>query len=93
MSCKRYAAKRDSNENEIVDALKACGATVQKLSEKNVPDLLVGFRNKNFLIEIKSETGQLSRGQQEWHRSWSGSVFVVKSVADILNLLYDGKLV
>lgn len=49
----RYAKKRDANEGEIVEALEAVGATVTKLGDAGVPDLLVGYRGESTLIEVK----------------------------------------
>lgn len=57
MSLKRYAAKRDSNEAPIVKALRKAGASVMHLSEKGAPDLLVFYRQRLFLLEIKREKG------------------------------------
>ena len=51
----RYAAKIDSNQNEVVNALRKAGASVQSLAAlgKGVPDLLVAIRGVNLLMEIK----------------------------------------
>ena len=49
----RFNAKVDLNQTEIVQALRQAGATVQSLAAvgKGVPDLLVCFRNKLYLME------------------------------------------
>ena len=85
------AAKIDRNQPEIVQALRNVGASVQSLSSvgKGVPDLLVGFRGVNFLLEIKDGTkppSQKSRTvhQVDWHVAWRGSVRVVESPAEAL---------
>ena len=51
----RRAAKVDANQTEIVKALRQVGASVQSLAAtgKGCPDLLVGIRGLNFLIEVK----------------------------------------
>ena len=51
----RRAAKVDGNQAEIVSALRQVGAEVQSLASvgQGVPDLLVGFRSRNFLLECK----------------------------------------
>lgn len=49
----RRAARRDESEPEIVLALEAVGATVQRLSATGVPDLLVGWRRGMWLLEVK----------------------------------------
>ena len=51
----RRAARADSNQAEIVDALRKVGASVQPIHTVGggVPDLLVGFRGQNYLFEVK----------------------------------------
>ncbi len=52
----RRAAKIDRNHVEIVAALRGVGASVQDLAAvgKGCPDLLVGYRGQNYVIEVKS---------------------------------------
>lgn len=87
MSLHRRAAKRDANERAIIDALIGAGATVQQLSAKGVPDLLVGYCGVNFLLEIKMLKGKLTKDESEWHERWEGQVFVVDSVEKALAIL------
>lgn len=68
MSLNRYSKKRDGNEPEIVDALRKVGAKVERL---DLLDLLVQFRGRIYLIEVKTEKGknteaQLKLKQQGW---------------------------
>jgi Holliday junction resolvase len=65
MSLKRYAAKRDANEEPIRQALEAVGAQVWKISGKGNPDLLVKFRDVLFAFEVKSQAGQRTEAQEE----------------------------
>ena len=53
----RRAAKIDANQTEIVKALRQVGASVQSLAStgKGCPDLLVGFRGVNWLLEVKAK--------------------------------------
>lgn len=88
------AAKIDANQNEIVSALRKIGCSVQILSSvgKGCPDILVGFRGKNFLIEIKDgnkpPSGQkLTPDQVEWHASWNGQVSVANSVEAAIEIV------
>lgn len=75
----RRAAKIDENQNEIVKALRAVGASVQTLAAvgKGVPDLLVGYQGKTILIEVKDgkkppSERRLTEDQIKWHGSWNG---------------------
>jgi hypothetical protein len=49
---RKYAAKVDANQAAVVAALRKIGASVQPLHGvgAGVPDLLVGFQGRNWLI-------------------------------------------
>ena len=90
----RRAAKIDANQTEIVKALRQVGASVQSLAStgKGCPDLLVGFRGVNWLLEIKDcqkvkSARKLTDDQVVWHQTWRGKVYIVESVDQALNLL------
>lgn len=55
MSINRYAARRDENEQAVVDALEAAGASVTRLGQPM--DLLVGYQGRNTLLEVKKPLG------------------------------------
>lgn len=85
------AAKVDRNQSEIVAALRRVGATVEPLHAvgKGVPDLLVGFRGRNFLLEVKDQlkppsARKLTPDQVKWHEAWRGQKEVVKSVDEAI---------
>ena len=60
----RYAARRDESEAAIVAALRAVGAVVWRLSQPDIPDLLVAHRGAYALVECKSPGGKLESGQR-----------------------------
>lgn len=83
----RRAAKLDRNQPEIVEALRGIGASVESLAAvgHGVSDLLVGFRQRNLLLEIKDGRLAPSRrvltpDQVLWHAQWRGTVYVVETV-------------
>ena len=83
----RRAAKVDANQAEIVAGLRAIGATVQPLHMVGAgcPDLLVGWRGKNYLLEVKDFNAsitdrKLRPSQVEWHDGWEGHVATVTTV-------------
>lgn len=55
--------KRDGNEQAIVKALRKAGAKVIRISEKGAPDLLVSYRDRVFLLEVKQAAGKLTTAQ------------------------------
>jgi Holliday junction resolvase len=85
----RLAARTDTNQAEIVSGLRKLGIGVVCLHMvgKNVPDLLVGFRGHNYLFEVKSERGKLSKGQQKFMDTWPGQAAVIRDVMDALREL------
>lgn len=90
----RRAAKVDRNQPEIVAALRAAGATVQPLHAvgQGCPDLLVGYRGVNHLIEVKdwqalASDRNLNSRQVDWHRDWRGQVAKAETVEAALAVI------
>ena len=85
----RRAAKVDANQEQIVEALRAVGATVQTLAAvgKGVPDLLVGYQGKTILLEVKDgrrppSERRLTEDQLVWHGAWRGGPLAVVDGVD-----------
>ena len=83
------AAKIDANQEAVVTALRAAGATVQSLAGvgKGVPDLLVGFKGQTLLLEIKDgnkppSKRSLNEDQLRWHGNWKGGALAVVDSPD-----------
>lgn len=82
--------KVDNNQADIVDALRAVGASVLHLQglEEGAPDILVGYRGVSFLMELKMDTGRVSKAQKQWHERWRGlRVAVVRSADESLRVI------
>jgi hypothetical protein len=67
----RYAARVDANQDQIVSALRAAGAYVWIIG---LPvDLLVGFKNHTFLVEVKTTSKKrLTKLQADFFENWTG---------------------
>ncbi len=76
--------QRDANEAAVVAALRAVGASVERLSGPDMPDLLVGYCGLNYLVEVKTDTGKLSAGQAAWLRCWQGRTTFVRTPEEAL---------
>ena len=92
----RRAAKVDANQPAIVAALRAMGATVQPLHMvgEGCPDLFVGFREINLLLEIKDgdkvpSAQKLTDAQEVWHGNWLGQRVVVNSAEQAVKYVTD----
>lgn len=90
MSIHRRAARRDSNEPEIIEALEKAGVVVVPLSGGGVPDLACyTFRDGTGqwrMLEVKNKEwyGKLTN-DQDWDETIeSGAVTVVWNVEDAL---------
>jgi hypothetical protein len=90
----RRAAKVDSNQDQVVTALRVAGATVQSLAAigKGVPDLLVSFRDAMFLLEVKDgakvpSARALTADQVKWHAAWGCPVHVVHTPEEALRAI------
>jgi hypothetical protein len=90
----RRAARVDANHGQIVAALRRMGASVEDASRmgRGCPDLLVGFRGRTLLVEVKDGSKppsdrRLTPDQVRWHERWRGHVAVVSSVDEAVALL------
>jgi hypothetical protein len=85
----RRAAKVDANQDQIVSALRASGATVQSLAQvgKGCPDLLVSYGGQLYLMEVKSGKGEPNELQLKWHATWDSEVYVVYGPDEALSVI------
>lgn len=93
----RYAARTDANHKEIVEALHGVGATTENTAAlgQDRPDVIVGFRGRNYWLEIKnpaqrSKSGVPWKGRnqhEEWHARWNGHVETVWTIEEALRAI------
>lgn len=92
----RRAARIDANHREIVDGLRAIGAAVTSLAAigSGVPDLLVSFRGRWHLVEVKrprgprgGRGGALTAEQRTWIAIQRAPIHVVRSLSDALDAI------
>ena len=78
------ASRVDANQADIVRALRGIGASVLHCHTlKNAFDILVGYRGRTFLMEIKaSEKEKLTPGEAEFKANWRGSEYHIVYTAD-----------
>lgn len=89
--------RSDSNQAEIVAALRKVGAKVQILSQvgNGCPDLLIAFRGKWFVAEIKDgklppSEKMLTPQESAWFEEFwesSGPLKVIESVDEALKFV------
>lgn len=83
----RRAARSDLNQDEIELALERVGAEVASLAGlgNGKPDILVCFRRRLYLLEVKSRKGKLTKAQVVFHLRWP--VTIVRSVDEALRAI------
>ena len=84
----RRAAKRDDSEPGIVLVFKLASASVWRLNDPNLPDLIIGWRGHCYPIEVKTHRAKVRHGQDEAFRLWRGTpVRVVRTMQEATALL------
>lgn len=90
----RRRARVDANQKEIVVKLREFGCSILHTHQlgKGAPDIIIGYNNRNYLIELKD--GNKSKSQQkltpdelEFKSGWKGSYFVCNSYEQIISVL------
>ncbi len=85
MTARNRASRRDAAEKPIVDALRACGFKVDRVSGPGLPDLLVSHgrppHQRVWAFEVK--TGKAKRTEAQDVSQWP----IVRSVDDALKAI------
>lgn len=84
-------AKRiDSNQKEIVKAFRdlGCSVFITSMVGKGFPDIVVGLRGKNYLVEIKDgrkcKSAQLLTASEEtFMRNWKGQYYIINDLDEV----------
>lgn len=77
----KYKNKRDGNEPEIIDELRAHGFSVYPMDQPL--DLLVGFRGRTYLVEVKMPKAKLTKTQEEFLEGWRGDATILRTNEDV----------
>jgi hypothetical protein len=86
----RNAAKVDANQAEIIETAEGIGAVATSLHRygRGVPDLLISYRGRWFLVEVKTETGTLTKAEKEFiEKHWNAKVYIVRNSQQLLDAL------
>jgi hypothetical protein len=84
----RQASRIDTNQPAIVAALRGVGASVLHLHQlKNCFDLLVGYRGRTFLMEVKDPSQppskrELTIGEAAFREKWRGTPYHIVHTPD-----------
>ena len=88
----RRRAKVDQNQSQIVSELRSLGMSVLHTHTlgQGAPDLVVGYRGRNLLVELKDpdkppSARKLTPDEESFHASWTGSILTATTSEEILN--------
>lgn len=87
--------RTDRNHAEIINALrKIPNLSVFSTHEvgKGFPDIVIGYKGVNYLIEIKDgnkppSARKLTDAELQFHSNWRGQIKIVNNLDEVLNLL------
>jgi len=90
----RKFARKDGNHKEIIAAFRSFGATVFDTASlgSGFPDIVVGMRNNNVLVEIKDGSlppskRKLTPDELKFHADWRGKVVVINNIDEVVELI------
>lgn len=92
----RKRAKKDGNQTEVVEKLRLMGMSVAITHQLGggFPDFVVGYRGKNYMIELKDENQppsnrKLTDDEVEFHLNWRGQIDVANNLEDVVNIVLE----
>lgn len=87
--------KTDLNHKELIDKIRKI-PNISVFSThtigKGFPDIVVGYKGLNYLIEIKDGSKyksqkKLTESELKFHNSWKGQVSIAENIDDVLKLI------
>jgi hypothetical protein len=94
----RRIARVDGNQADIVSALRKIGASVSPTHTigGGFPDLVVGFRRRSVLFEVKDpkqppSKRKLTDDEAIWFGNWKGEAYVIETAEEAIAILMKGE--
>jgi hypothetical protein len=87
--------RTDANHKQMIDGLrKIPGISIfsTHMVGKGFPDIVIGYKGINYLVEIKDGAKTKSRkkltdDEIKFHGSWLGQIMIAENIDDVLRLL------
>lgn len=84
----RRACRTDNNQHELVEALKKIGAKCYFIKEP--VDLVVGFRGRSLLLEVKRPGKPLTQAQVDFIATWPGEIHIAHTIDEAISAVVNG---
>jgi hypothetical protein len=83
----RRAARTDSNQHELVQAMRKIGAKVYHV--RKPLDLLVGYRGENILMEVKNpekkgHADEFTKEETDFIATWPGRIAICYTIDEAI---------
>ena len=91
----KYARRVDDNHKEIMETYRKCGASVKDVSKlPGFCDIVVGYRQQNFLVEVKDgaktpSARKLTKAEENFHTNWKGQIAIICSPMEVVDHIED----
>lgn len=90
----RKRGRTDDNQQLIVKQLRqlGCSVAITSMMGKGFPDLVLGYQNKNFLVELKdgakpkSQKG-LTMDEAKFFTAWKGQCDKCESLEEVCRII------
>jgi len=88
--------RTDANHKSIIDLCRQI-PNISVFSThtigKGFPDIVVGYKGKNYLFEIKdnkktASQKKLTPDEVKFHSSWHGQVLIIETIEDIIKCIF-----
>jgi len=87
--------RTDANHKSIIDSLRKIpmvSVTSTHTIGKGFPDIVIGYKKQNYLVEIKDgnkspSQRKLTPDEIDFHDKWNGQIMIAENIGDILKLL------
>ena len=90
----RVRGRTDDNQQLIVKQLRqlGCSVAITSMIGKGFPDFVVGYQNKNYLIELKDgaktkSRKELTADEVNFFQSWKGQVNKCEKLAEVCKVI------
>jgi hypothetical protein len=95
----RKRARVDANQKKIVSQIRGVGCSVLHTHQlgKGAPDIIVGYKFNNYLIEIKDgdkplRQQKLTPDEVRFQAEWQGNYYVINSFEQLRDIIFQDEL-
>ena len=87
----KYTGRTDTNQKDIVATLRemGCSVTPTHAIGKGFPDLTIGYKGKNILMEVKMMGKGLNAKETYWFDNWNGQAAIAYTPEQAIEIVKE----